>query len=76
MTDQPHLFVYVSHGQNTFDDAHHRRIADGFGLPQALLWQREAALREGLAAFDFGPGEVTLLASNGPAFTLGARGRR
>lgn len=71
MTDQPHLFVYVSHGQNTFDDAHHRRIADGFALPQALLWQREAVLREGLAAFDFGPDEVTLLASNGPAFTLG-----
>jgi hypothetical protein len=28
-------------------------------------------LRQGLAAFDFGPGEVTLQASDGVAFRLG-----
>jgi hypothetical protein len=28
-------------------------------------------LREGLAAFDFGPGEVTVQASDGVAFSLG-----
>jgi hypothetical protein len=27
-------------------------------------------LREGLAAFDFGPGSVTVRGSNGPAFVL------
>ncbi|HEY3888640.1 MAG TPA: glycosyltransferase family 2 protein [Caulobacteraceae bacterium] len=72
MTEAPHLFVYVSHGANTYDDGHHRRIAAGFSLSRALIWPQEAALREGLAAFDFGPGEVTVRASNGPAFTLAA----
>jgi glycosyltransferase involved in cell wall biosynthesis len=71
MTDEPHLFVYVSHGRNTRDDDHHHRIAAELGLPQAFLRQREAALREGLAAFDFGPGEVTVQASDGVAFSLG-----
>ncbi len=72
MPDHPHLFVYVSHGQNTYDDEHHRQIAAGFSLSQAVILEQEAALREGLAAFDFGPGPVTVQASNGPAFTLGA----
>jgi glycosyltransferase involved in cell wall biosynthesis len=71
MTDEPHLYVYVSHGQNTYEDDHHRRIAAGFGLSRDVIHGQEAALREGLAAFDFGPGEVKVRASNGLAFTLG-----
>jgi glycosyltransferase involved in cell wall biosynthesis len=70
MIESPHLFVYVSHGQNTYDEAHHRRIATGFGLSLDVIQAQEAALREGLAAFDFGPGEVRVQASNGLAFTL------
>jgi glycosyltransferase involved in cell wall biosynthesis len=71
MRDQPHLYIYVSHGKNSNDDEHHRRIAADFALSQDQLRSREAALREGLAAFDFGPGEVTVQGSSGPAFTLG-----
>jgi glycosyltransferase involved in cell wall biosynthesis len=66
----PHLYVYVSHGENSWDQGHHRMLADRLGLSQGLLRRREAALREGLAAFDFGPGEVTVQGVNGPAFTL------
>jgi glycosyltransferase involved in cell wall biosynthesis len=71
LAGQPHLHVYVSHGGNSWDDAHHRMLADRLGLSQGLLRRREAALREGLAVFDFGAGPVTVEGANGPAFTLG-----
>jgi glycosyltransferase involved in cell wall biosynthesis len=67
----PHLYVYVSHGANSWDGEHHRMLATRLGLSQGLLRRREAALRAGLAPFDFGPGEVTVQGANGPAFTLG-----
>ncbi|HEX4198471.1 MAG TPA: glycosyltransferase family A protein [Caulobacteraceae bacterium] len=68
----PHLYVYVSHGGNSWNEAHHRMLATRLGLSQGLLRRREAALREGLAAFDFGPGAVTVQGANGPAFVLRA----
>ena len=71
ITDEPYLYVYVSHGQNTYDPGHHRRIAVGFSLSREAVQGQEALLREGLAAFDFGPGEVRVEASNGLAFRLG-----
>jgi hypothetical protein len=46
-------------------------LADQLGLSQGLLRRREAALRDGLSVFDFGPGPVTVEGRNGPAFTLG-----
>jgi glycosyltransferase involved in cell wall biosynthesis len=67
----PHLYVYVSHGENSWDQGHHRMLADRLGLSRGLLRRREAALRQGLAAFDFGPGEVTVQGANGPAFVIG-----
>jgi glycosyltransferase involved in cell wall biosynthesis len=67
----PHLHIYVSHGGNSWDQGHHRMLATSLGLSQGLLRRREAVLRDGLSAFDFGPGEVTLRGSNGPAFTIG-----
>ncbi|MGP0094544.1 MAG: glycosyltransferase [Xanthobacteraceae bacterium] len=66
----PHLFVYVSHGKNSWADDHHRMLATRLGVSQGLLRRREAALRQGLATFDFGPGDVTVQGSNGSAFVL------
>jgi glycosyltransferase involved in cell wall biosynthesis len=66
----PHLYVYVSHGLNTCGDDHHQMIASELAVSQGLLRRREATLREGLAAFDFGPDEVAVEGRNGPAFTL------
>ncbi|MFI4933644.1 MAG: glycosyltransferase family A protein [Caulobacterales bacterium] len=66
----PHLYVYVSHGQNTCSDEHHRMIADRLGVSLGLLRRREAAIRAGLAPFDFGPGEVVIESPAGPAFSI------
>lgn len=70
MTDEPYLYVYVSHGLNTYSHDHHRRIAAGFSLSREALQSQESRLREHVAAFDFGPGEVRVQASNGLAFIL------
>jgi glycosyltransferase involved in cell wall biosynthesis len=66
----PHLYVYVSHGANTWADDHHWMLARELSISRALLRRREAQLREGLRPFDFGPGEVTVQGYNGAAFTL------
>jgi glycosyltransferase involved in cell wall biosynthesis len=68
----PHLYVYVSHGGNSWNDGHHRMLADTLGLSRGLLSRREASLRQGLAPFNFGLGAVTVQGANGPAFVLGA----
>jgi len=73
MEGVPHLYVYVSYGENSWDEGHHHMLATRLGLSQGLLQRREASLREGLAAFDLGPGDVTVQGSNGPAFTLAGR---
>ena len=70
----PHLYVYVSHGGNSWNADHHRMLATSLGLSRGLLRRREAALRDGLSAFDFGPDAVTVQGANGPAFTIAARG--
>lgn len=69
----PHLYVYVSHGHNTRADSHHRMLADKLAVSQGLLRRREAELREGLAPFDFGPGDVLVEGRNGPAFKIFGR---
>jgi glycosyltransferase involved in cell wall biosynthesis len=70
LSDHAHLYVYVSHGGNSWDDAHHRVIPSQHGFTQGLLRRREAAFRAGLAAIDFGSGPVTVQGSNGPAFII------
>jgi hypothetical protein len=67
-----HLFVYVSHGQNTWDDGHHRMLVDKMGVSKGLLHRSELALRAGLAPFDFGGQDVVVTGRNGDAFTLTA----
>lgn len=72
LTGAPYLYVYVSHGANSWGDEHHRMLARELGISKALLRRRETQLREGLAPFDFGPGVVTVQGYNGLAFTLAA----
>lgn len=74
VTGMPHLYLYVTHGQNTWNAEHHLMIADRLSTSSAKLRRHEAALRAGLAAYDFGPGEVTVRGSNGVAFVLNAPG--
>jgi glycosyltransferase involved in cell wall biosynthesis len=71
LSDHPHLYVYVSHGANSWNDAHHRSLSYYHGLTQGLLRRREPQLRAGLAPYDFGPDPVMLQGSNGPAFIIG-----
>lgn len=66
----PHLFVYQSHGANTWSDDHHRMLARELSISKALLQRREAAIRAGLEPIDFGPGPVSVVGYNGVAFTL------
>lgn len=68
----PYLYVYVAHGANTWDDGHQRMLTERLSVSRALLHRREAEWRAGLAAYDFGPGEVTVRGYNGVAFALGS----
>jgi glycosyltransferase involved in cell wall biosynthesis len=66
----PYLFVYVSHGHNSWHEGHHRMLASTLSISQGLLRRREAEIRAGLKFFDFGPGAVGVQGSNGLAFRL------
>jgi glycosyltransferase involved in cell wall biosynthesis len=66
----PHLYVYRSHGANTWSDDHHRMLAQELSISKALLARREGAIRAGLAPMDLGPGDVAVTGYNGVAFTL------
>jgi glycosyltransferase involved in cell wall biosynthesis len=68
----PHLFVYVSHGRNTWEDGHHRMLVDLMSVSKGLLHRSEQTLRAGLAPFDFGGQDVVVTGRNGDAFTLTA----
>lgn len=65
-----HLYVYVSHGANSFNDAHHTMLARELSISPGLLRRREAQIREGLAPFGFPAGGVAVSSVNGVAFTL------
>jgi len=66
----PYLFVYVSHGHNSWHEGHHRMLASTLSISQGLLRRREAEIRARLKFFDFGPGAVGVQGSNGLAFRL------
>jgi glycosyltransferase involved in cell wall biosynthesis len=68
--DLPHLFVYVSHGANSWDAGHHRRLIEDLAISPGLLRRREAAIREGLRAFGFAAGTLQVMGRTGPAFQL------
>jgi glycosyltransferase involved in cell wall biosynthesis len=66
----PHLYVYVSHGENTWPHDHHRFLADKLSLSKGLLLRREAKLRAGLQPFGDYLSAAVVRGSNGSAFTL------
>jgi glycosyltransferase involved in cell wall biosynthesis len=66
----PHLFLYVSHGSNSWDVGHHRMLASELAISQGLLKRRESEIRKGLTPFDFGEGPVVIQGKNGLAFTI------
>lgn len=70
LSDMAHLFVYVSHGANSWDDAHHVMLSNELSISKGLLKRRESTIREGLGPFEFVPGTVTVSGNGGPAFTL------
>jgi glycosyltransferase involved in cell wall biosynthesis len=70
LAGMPHLYIYVSHGANSWHDGHHRMLTDELSISQALLRRREIQIREGVAAHDFGTGPVEVIGNNGPAFLL------
>ena len=70
LTGEPHLFVYVTHGANSWPLSHHQMLTDRLSISIGLLKRREAAIRAGLSAFAFGPGRLVVMGSNGPAFEL------
>jgi len=71
LANEPNLYVYVTHGANAYSVAHHMNLVEWLSLSSGLLRRKEAAFREGLAPFDFGPAPVVVQGSNGPAFTIG-----
>jgi len=70
LADRAHLFVYVSHGKNSWNDEHHRMLINELSISKGLLKKREAAIREGLAPYGFASNTITLTGGNGPAFIL------
>lgn len=65
---EPHLYVYVTHGANSWGADHHALLAQRLSISAGLLRRREAALREGLQPFDFEG--VSVEGPNGRAFSL------
>jgi glycosyltransferase involved in cell wall biosynthesis len=70
VTGMAHLYVYVSHGANSWDQSHHDMLRDRLAISNALLRRREPQLREGLAPYGFAPGTLTVTGGNGAAFVL------
>lgn len=66
----PHLFAYVSHGANSWDDSHHRMLAERLAISRGLLKRQEEALRAAVASLGLGPGPISVCGSNGPAFEI------
>ncbi|GLS20951.1 hypothetical protein GCM10007874_39680 [Labrys miyagiensis] len=70
LANAAHLYVYVSHGSNTWNAAHHRMLRDELAISRALVLRREALIREGLRAHNFPADRVGVSGNNGLAFTL------
>ncbi len=66
----PHLFVYVSHGENSWNSEHHRRLIDDLAISPGLLRRREAQIRDGLKPFNFPSDLLQVTGNSGLAFIL------
>ncbi len=70
LAGMPQLTIYNSHGANTWHNAHHAMLAEKLGISHGLIRRREGWLREQLASFDFGQGQISVRVPGGVAFTL------
>lgn len=68
----PHLFAYVHHGSNTWEQAHHTRLALGLSLSPGLVARREAQLRKGLTELALTDEPLEVRARDRVAFVLPA----
>jgi glycosyltransferase involved in cell wall biosynthesis len=66
----PHLYIYVTHGSNSWPEEHHQTLRRELAVSKGFLRRHEAALRQGIGAIDFGPGPIAVHGSNGAAFVL------
>ncbi len=64
-----HLYLYVSHGANSWNDDHHLMLARELSISKALLLRRQPQLTDGLVPYNLPAGTV-VRGSNGDAFTL------
>ncbi len=64
-----HLYLYVSHGANSWDDEHHLMLARELSISKALLMRRQPQLIDGLAPYNL-PTGTAVRGNNGDAFTL------
>ncbi len=65
-----YLYVYVCHSVNITGQAHHRMLVEKLSISKGMIRRREADLRAGLSAHDFGAGELVFEGNNGPAFIV------
>jgi glycosyltransferase involved in cell wall biosynthesis len=71
ISGQAHLFIYVSHGGNSWHDGHHLMLRSELSISTALLKRREPMIREGMAALDLGRAPIDVCSIAGTVFTLG-----
>lgn len=64
----PWLYVYRSHGNNSWSDEHHRMLRANLAVSRGLLARREGEIRTGLVPFKLGA--LTVAGSNGDAFVI------
>jgi glycosyltransferase involved in cell wall biosynthesis len=51
VADKPYLYVYVSHGQNTYQIEHHQMLSTRLAVSRGRIARHEGQLRPQLAAF-------------------------
>jgi hypothetical protein len=66
----PHLFVYVSHGENSWNIEHHQALIKDLAISTGLLRRRETQIRAGLQPFNFPPDLLQVTGASGLAFLL------
>jgi len=71
LAGEAHLYLYNCHGGNTTTSEFRQMLKDRLAVSKGMVLRREAELRAGLAAYDFGPGVVEVHGSNGLAFSIG-----
>jgi glycosyltransferase involved in cell wall biosynthesis len=64
------LFVYVSHGANTWNDDHHDMLWSKLAISSGLLRRREAYIRQALSPLKFGSETIEVRGPNGLAFEI------